>query len=434
MRNIPFFRRQINFLLGLGSSTKLLMFLALFGVYQDVLAISQAIPFPAIIGRNGLNKVYNPAALVFIPYPQLLLSGSYYSQDRVFKGTTINSGVGIGPIYRETGESKATPSPQFGGIFVSYPFNKQLFFSLLIVQSHELALDYPADGVTRYGVTNFKEYSTDIIPSVAYKINQQYSIGAGLDYDYLRDKLNSKVRTQPLTINDSSFLTNVDRWNLGFHAGVVAIFNKQTRAGLYYRTPIIARLTGRSQFTRNGSSRFLPPMVVSNDAKVVLPFPTVLTGSFMYVLTKRFDMIATAEFSGWQLYRNNRNYKIATPGGVRNIIFPRNLQNSWYYSLIGRYQATEKAKIIGSVIYNESPADAQGRTMVAVFPNFLGYSLGLDYIFNKNFEFSMNALHIVKKTSKIDESSRGNATSNVLIGYNTINTNIISGILTYNFV
>lgn len=401
---------------------------------QNAYCLSQALPFPAIIGRNAMNEVYNPAALTYISYPQILLSGSYYKQERVFKGTTINTGIGIGPVYRETGRAVAYPTPQFGGIFASYPYNNKFFLSLLVVQSHELELDYPDNSVLRYGVTRFNEFATDVIPSIAYKINQQVSLGAGIDYAFLRDKLWTKQRTQPLTLSDSNFMANVERWNLGFHAGIIANFNQRTRAGLYYRTPIVAHLRGRSVFTRSGFSAFIPAQVVSNNSIVVLPFPTVLTGSFMYNLNQRLDMIATAEFSGWQLYRNNRNYRIATPGGVRNLVFPRNLQNSWYYSLIGRYKANEQVRLIGSVIYNESPADANGRTIVAMFPNFFGLSFGLDYTFNKNFELSVNGLHLVKKTAKVDESSRGNVTNNIIIGNNTINTNILSGVLTYSFV
>ena len=84
--------------------------------------------------------------------------------------------------------------------------------------------------------------SVNINPSVAYKVTDQLSVGAGFSAQYLKAKLSSAVdfgtRWYSLGIpgllpqqNDGFAELEGDSWGVGYNFGLLYEFNKNTRVG-----------------------------------------------------------------------------------------------------------------------------------------------------------------------------------------------------------
>lgn len=195
---------------------------------------------------------------------------------------------------------------------------------------------YPNDGPFNTAVTRESLELIDIKPTLAYKLNDQLSVGLGADvytffnfwgqgqYEY---KVNSAGALAPA---GTPLEVSGRDTALGFNASMLytpfrnADGKPLVNVGLLYRSQATLHLAG--QFLTNGA--------VATDANTTLVLPQVLTGGIALWPVRdqehEWKMELDVDFTGW---KSARNTDIHLSSGV-TIPFPRNWRST-YSTMIG---------------------------------------------------------------------------------------------------
>jgi long-chain fatty acid transport protein len=242
-----------------------------------------------------------------------------------------------------------------GGIAVTVPFGN--------------ANEYDKAWYGRYLGIKTAAQSADINPSLAYRINDIWSLGAGVSAQYLKLDITSAIDQAAIVgapAPDAFYRFKAHDWAFGFNGGVLAEFENGTRVGLTYRSAIDHRIEGGLDFT--GASPFLGLISGPASAKTRLPATTGL--SVTSELGPRLSLSADVQFTQWSVFKNvdieSMNPPFANIEGYRD---------SWMIAVGGSYRLDDRWSLRTGIAFDETPVISRYRAVS--LPDTDRYLLGL---------------------------------------------------------
>jgi long-chain fatty acid transport protein len=240
--------------------------------------------------------------------------------------------------------------------------------------------------------------SFNATPSVAYKINDWISVGAGLQVEYFKTRLNSAL---PLTANPATYPSlgiEGDNVGVGFTAGVTLTPMVGTTIGLGYRSSIRHELSGDA-----GAASALAPLT---PIKAAIDTPDMLTLGISQVITDRFTLSGGVEWTNWSRFGTFPVYNRNTGGAYTLLGNPVSLgfryKDSWYFSLGGAYKIDPNWTVRAGIGYEISPITDDNRTIRLPDSNRFHLALGTSYQWNERLSFDLGYAHLFTDGAKID--------------------------------
>ena len=398
--------------------------------------------FAAGIAAEGADASigwYNPAGLVLIKDQQVLLGGvGVFPSSKLTGTSTYNTyvpGLGLLPPYEQAfsglqgGEHALIPSLHY-----AIPLGERAAFGLSIVSPFGLSTRYSEESPVRYAATLSKFETILVSPELGGKLTDHLSIGAGLDLEYAAVKFNSMIGAPALmqryaefgehvtpTTLDSESLNSGTSFGVGFHAGVMLMFNENhTRAGLNYQSSIEHQFNGHSQLT----GRFADPTLSLNDPALANPnsqftskglysndiqLPNIVTLSGYQDLNAKLALLGSVVYSGWSSFKTItlNNVAVAVPNPdlsgdfirtTANSTSTENYRDAWRFALGANYHVTDNWMMRVGGGYDQTPTVASARDVrlpdcdrwalsigahYQVLPS-LGFDAGYTYLFASN--------------------------------------------------
>ncbi len=376
----------------------------------------------AVVEDAGTNW-YNAAGLVYLP--QQLVGSVINIYAPVKFGGNVNAPSTLNtfgpPVslfannFTASGTASSHPDSVLPAIHYSLPLNNRWAVGLSIVPAWGFTEDYGESSLLRYNLTRVYTRTIDISPSVAYRISDHWSIGAGPDFHYFSAESKTHVRTQGIapttppfflgTKGDSISRFSADDWGYGGHIGILYRYNDTTRVGLNYRTKIMMDLEGFSDFGLNGGGFF-----ESNTFKLGIPLPPSTTLSFYHDVTPCWALMGTVAYDQWSVLRNYhaRNYvqppTPANPSGILpNVVLQQNMYNTFDFGVGTHFKLNEKWMLRANVKYEPTPTITPFREVD--FPDGvkLGFQIGARYKFNPCLMFDLIYGHVFVRTAGIHD-------------------------------
>lgn len=344
----------------------------------------------AAVEDAGTNW-YNSAGNVYLPQQAVFSAIDVYAPS-VFTGTTtapslIPPQFG-GTSFSATGSASSHPNTILPAMHYVLPFKDRFALGFSVVPAWGFKEDYGNDSILRYDLVKVYTKTFDIAPSLSYKINENWSIGAGPDFNYFSVQSEAHVRTESLaapvlgTFQDSIQRFTGKQWKTGWHAGVLYRFNEdKTRIGLNYRSKIIMDLDGSSAFALRNIHNF-----ETDDFSLRVPIPANTTLSIYHDVTPRVALLATVAYDQWGVLNSYEAKNVilppSVPGGAPSLIpvnLEQNMHNAWNYSLGSHYKLNDKLMLRGSIKYEETPTDDNFRDVNFPDGPKLGFQIGSRY-------------------------------------------------------
>ncbi|MCB1770087.1 MAG: outer membrane protein transport protein, partial [Candidatus Competibacteraceae bacterium] len=144
-----------------------------------------------------------------------------------------------GMAYDDGGTDNVAPN----GYYIM-DINDRMRFGLSMTAPFAVSTSYSRNWVGRYHAIDSKLLTVDINPSIAYRINDQLSIGGGVSAQYAEAKLTQALFNPLAPANDGNAKVKGDDWGFGFNLGATYEFDPQTRVGLSYRSRVEYTLEG----------------------------------------------------------------------------------------------------------------------------------------------------------------------------------------------
>jgi long-chain fatty acid transport protein len=244
------------------------------------------------IAEDAATVYYNAAGMTLLNGPQILVSSGFVLISTSFenKGTTAPLGD---PAHGSTEvKDQFFPVPS---VFVTAPLSNRLSIGLGLFAPFGQANNYASDWVGRYQLQDISLKTIDIDPSVAFRVSDTLSLGAGIDIQYAHLKRKNAIDfgafcfsvVGPVACSglgllpqsqDGQFGADAEDWGVGFNLSALYNLGDMTHVGLNYRSAVRHSLSGDADFDVPAAAGLLTAGGLFQDTSLqsTLTFPELI--------------------------------------------------------------------------------------------------------------------------------------------------------------
>lgn len=399
-----------------------------FALYeQSGSGLGNAYAGSAATAEDASTIYFNPAGLTRIKGAQAIAAGHLIIPSSKFQNDRSTNV--LGQTLRGNGDDGGETA-FVANMYASYQISNRVFVGIGINSPFGLRTEFDDNWVGRYHATTTDMMTININPTVAVKVSDHLSLGAGVNIQYVQVKYGSQIDFG-LVMNpalsqqfDGTIMQKADNWGIGFNAGAMVEVSDATRFGLAYRSRIKQSVSGNADFS--GVPAPLATRFTDTTISADVTLPDTLSFSAYHELTPQWALMGDITWTNWSLFKEVRiKYDNGLPDGVTTTLW----KDSWRYSLGVTYKPDPAWKIKAGVAYDQSPVrDPEHRTPRIPDEDRLWTAVGFSYSPSKSVTFDMGYVHIFVKDPKVNlqASESENRTRGNLVGSFDATVNIIS--------
>jgi long-chain fatty acid transport protein len=257
--------------------------------------------------------------------------------------------------------------------FFAMDVNDRMRFGLGMTAPFAVSTSYGRDWVGRYHAVDSELSTVDINPSLAYRMNENFSIGAGISAQYADAKL-TRALFNPTTafVKDGYVEVKADGWTVGYNLGALYELDSNTRFGVSYRSRINHSVEGDRTITdywvpdRNGK--------VSTKADVTLPDWLGLAAYRR--IDNQWAVMGGVRWTNWSLFKK---LQLDFADGSQDLT-QENWQDSWSFSIGVSYDYNPAWTFRAGYVYDQTPVpSAEYRTPRIPDSNRNAFGVGFSY-------------------------------------------------------
>lgn len=272
--------------------------------------------------------------------------------------------------------------------YLSKRLNEHLVFGFGSYTTFGLRTDYQP-GFGAGALADFSELvSFNLNPSLAWKINDQWSVGLGFDALYADGKLTSTI-PPVIPLLD----LRGDDWGYGFNVGVLFELCPETRFGLHYRSGVDLKLEGRS-------AGAFPTLF--GPATLAVDLPDTVEFSAVHDMGD-WSIHGDVMWTNWSKFQQLAPQVIGSPGAIPPTI--ENWDDSWRFALGTTWRATETWTFRAGLAYDLTPVPDANRTLRIPDADRYWLSVGFSWEFAPCWTLDAGYAHLFSEEVFINESS-----------------------------
>lgn len=398
-------------------------------IEQNASGLGNAYAGGAAVAEDASTIFFNPAGMSRLSGKQIVVAAHVIQPSAKF---IDSASVPASPaalhstlaVPGDAGNWQFVPNGYF-----TMEINPQMRFGLGVNAPFGLKTEYPAGWVGRFQALKSSMKTVNVNPSLSYRVNENFSIGAGLDYQHITAHLSNA-----LNLGATEGMTTVSgsdsAW--GYNFGGLYEISNSTRIGVAYRSSLKYKLSGTALVT-NAAGAALPtyPTGVTSGFKT----PDTLSVSFFSKLDSHWDVMADVSRTGWNKFSELRLIKNT---GALLSVTPENWSNTWRIAVGGNYHYNERWTARGGVAYDQSPVSDAFRTARIPDNSRTWLSVGGQYKPGKNVAFDFGYAHLFLNNASISNNTGAagtpsTATVGNLVGTYNSSVNILSVQYTHSF-
>jgi long-chain fatty acid transport protein len=316
----------------------------------------------------------NPAGMTRLDHSELLVGIQPYYGHQVFStnGHTTRTGT--------DGGNALVPLPA-ASFFYVYSLSPKLKLGIANVTYFGGPLEYNLNWVGRYHLQGATLLGTSLLPSIAYRINQWLSVGAGFNVmiGYLKEKV--AINNLDPRLPDGQLKLN-GWWTagLGGDIGVLVEPTSDTRFGVQYLTPVSLDFSGTPSFRGVGpglSALLRRRGILGATVDIDMTVPQSLLFSAFHQIN---DKVAVMADTGWQNWSAFGNPEIGiNSNNPKNVTANLRYQDTFHFALGTQYRPGRGWILSTGFAFDNSMVSAPARSVSAPIGNQWRFGAGAQY-------------------------------------------------------
>ncbi|WP_291994045.1 outer membrane protein transport protein [Candidatus Accumulibacter sp. ACC003] len=356
---------------------------------------------------------------------QLLWNSTRYSID---SGSSLDLGRNEGGY--AVGSNGWFPG---GGAFISHSVSPDLKVGFALAGNFGAPLKYDNDWAGRYYIQSTTLLGLSLVPSVAYKVNDKLSLGAGLNamYGIYQDQV--AINNPNPAFGDGRLKYDDNTWGWGANLGLLYEIDEGTRIGLTWNSQVNLDFKATPKFSG------LSPLVASGlnkagllDSQLKIGI-TVPQQAMLSVFTQLDPQWAALGSVGWQQWSRFGRINI----GIDNTSNPVSLttaipfKDTWHVAAGGQYRLSDPWLLNFGVAY-DSGFQPDSSTVSPLMPLNTAWRFGVggQQQLSKTSEWGVAAEYIYGGTLKTDLQTSApvavGGRGNLIGSYDNIGTIVMS--------
>lgn len=359
---------------------------------QNATNLGTAYAGTASLAEDASTNFYNAAGLTRLCNEQIVAGGALVLPHTVFTSTNITASNGT-PL--ANGSARAKDSAMIPWVHYARRIDDCWMFGLSLASRFGSRANYAPNSVTRYTTVSAKLITIDLAPSLAYKLTDSLSLGAGIDAVYGDARLSSQIGSGPVDLD--GFIDNrATRWGAGFHAGILYEPTDCTRLGVNYRSRVKLRLKGQN-LTQPASVFPITSQTVRTDLRL----PESVTLSAFHAFDDCWAVMADAEWFHWKLY--DKLVLRFDDGTISTL--NQYWKDSYRVAVGGSYQFCPDILFRTGISYDKTPTRPGTRPVYFPEENQVGIGIGGQYRFSEYLAFDIGYNHIFAKRATVAQGA-----------------------------
>ncbi|MEH8167663.1 outer membrane protein transport protein [Aeromonas veronii] len=352
---------------------------------QSATGLGRAFAGEAAIADNASVLSRNAAAMT--RFDKMALSGGaiYVSPDVNIEGKTAGLLTHADATAHDIAAAAWVPNA-----YLIIPLSEQWRLGFSATSYYGLGVKMP-DNYSAGHFGNVSDIKTmDLGTSLAYRINDMWSIGAGISAIQGEGEVGGVFN-----VGQHKIVKHLegDGWALGWNAGMLLTPSQNTRVGLSYRHDTTLTLEGNAQ----GANGLTP---YEDTGRLDLPLPATAELALFHQLTDKLALHGSLNWTNWSKFVQ-LEAELDHQGSMH--IKDEHWEDSWRYAIGMTYQVTPKWQLRSGVAYDASPVPADRRTISIPDADRLWYSLGMGYQFTPNLTLDLGLTLIDGKKVDVTE-------------------------------
>jgi len=350
--------------------------------------LGRAFSGEAAIADDASVIASNPAAMMLLPEGSSVSAGL----------SAVLADVDVRGRYQPPGP--VPPQPALGNdvsddayvphFYLAHRLNDRLSLGFGSYTTFGLATNYPLAFSARGLADQSKLTTVNFNPALAFRLNDQWSLGAGFNALFADGTLTATLPNSLPTIDLAG-----DDWGYGFNLGVLYEPRPGTRFGLHYRSEVDLVLDGRIV------SAAVPAF--NGPGTVDLTLPDSLELSAYHELNPRWAIHADLVWTGWSDFDQLQPVVANSP--VQPPATPENWDDAWRVSIGATWRPHDRLTLRTGIAYDQSPVDDAFRTLRIPDADRVWLSLGASFALNDCWSLDLAYTHLFIDSATIDETT-----------------------------
>ena len=308
-------------------------------IEQNASGLGNAYAGAAAVAEDASTIYFNPAGMTLLPDRQWVIAGHLIKPKAEFSGTVSAPFPVTGGEGGDAGGWALVPNAYF-----AFRLTPDVHLGVGLNSPFGLKTEYDSDWIGRYQAIKSELKTININPSLAYKVSDSLSVGAGLNIQWVEATLTNRIPVlgQPLVTIKG------DDYGWGYNLGALWQVTPATRVGLSYRSEV--------DYTLDGTASTSDPVVFNGPVTADVTLPDSASLSLFHKVSPSWDLLADVTWTGWS------DFDDLPIKGTVNKITPENWENILRYSLGATWHMSDKLSLRGGVAYDEAPVSDIDRT------------------------------------------------------------------------
>lgn len=355
----------------------------------------------AVAADSPATIFFNPAGMTELEGIQLETNAqALFITARQSDTGTTRSVPGLPVTVPVTGSDGGNPFAQplvVPSLYGSAQVTDRLWLGLAVNSPFGIVVKYDDDFFGRYDSRTSDLFTLNVQPSVAYKLSDNFSIGAGLDIQYIDVDLTNAVPNLDPADPDGALRISGDDISIGWNAGFIATFDP-VRIGAHYRSSIKHDIEG--EFELSGLVGSLAGANVTTDALAPVSTPDIATVSVLFGTDTRWRIYGTWRWYNWSNFDEIR----VLPEGLEPQVNEQHYRDTYSIALGAEYDVNDRLTLRAGTMFDASPITDEFRTSRVPDGDRTWLSVGATYDINDTFSASLAYAHVFVKSEPIDRT------------------------------
>ncbi len=346
---------------------------------QNGSGIGNANSGQAAAAEDASTIFFNPAGMTNLPGRQVVGSLNVLNISTDFSigsGTTLPPAITTGATNNggDAGDWAAVPNA-----YLSWQINPQLWLGLGIGSPFGLKTEWDPGWVGRFHAIKSEILTINVNPSIAWKINDTFSLGFGLNAMYIDAELTNSVDYSAIAIGagagglinptscpgsgpgpancEGVAKVKADDWGWGWNVGAMINASPSTRVGLSYRSEIRQKPDGDVNFSNRPA--FLNAAVPDSGVNALVDLPAMGSVALSQQLGPQWQILVDYTYTWWD---SIQDLTIVRSSGATLSNTPLRFKNSWRFGIGANYQLNDQWKLRFGWAYDKTPVQDEFRT------------------------------------------------------------------------
>jgi long-chain fatty acid transport protein len=368
---------------------------------QNASGLGNAYAGSGAVAADASTIFYNPAGLTLLPGMQVVASGAGVNVQSQFSGTASQTQTPITLAPVNLGTNNGGDAGSFGvvpALYFSAPLGDRWAVGIGAGAPFGLKTEYDSNWQGRFLGIESEVKTLNINPSVAFKVNDSISLGAGINWQQINATLTNSV-VLPGSEGQTELDADVDAW--GWNVGALFKLGSDMRLGVSYRSSIDYTLSGNVTTKTSTGAVF---SAATFPAKADIRMPDTALLSIVQQFGEKWQLLGDLQYTNWSTIGtiNVINSNTGQTADQLRLDF----DNAWRVALGVNYFSSEKWTIRGGIAWDQSPVNDQNRTVRLPDNDRFWVALGAQFKFGKGGALDFGYAHLFVQSSTINQSKQ----------------------------